>query len=125
MKNINSSHYKKGHIPWSKGKKLPHSLEHRRKISETLKRKKISPQLYYTEFTKKHREKLSKNNRHWIDGRSLIQYPSEFGKPLKNIVRKRDNYQCQICFRYENEIIKEHGKCLHIHHKDSNKNNNN
>lgn len=54
----------------------------------------------------------------WIDGRAYELYPREFSNELKEKIRKRDNYQCQICGKGEN------GKAHDVHHKDYNKKNN-
>lgn len=54
---------------------------------------------------------------HWKGGISKEPYPFNFDNALKELIRKRDNYKCQRCFR-----IQEKEK-LSIHHKDKNKNN--
>lgn len=48
------------------------------------------------------------------------EYGSEFDSALKERVRFRDNYKCQLCGCSQVE----NGKCLDVHHKDYNKKNN-
>ncbi len=52
------------------------------------------------------------NNPSYIDGLSR-EYPSEFNEELKESIRKRDNYTCQLCGKS--------GKC--VHHIDYDKEN--
>ncbi len=61
----------------------------------------------------------------WIDGRSFGEYGPEFNKEKKDWIRKRDNYQCQLCFKHQDELRDKHNKKykLHIHHIDYHKNN--
>ena len=63
-----------------------------------------------------------KNNSMWKDGRSFELYPSEFNETLKNKIRKRDNYACQLCFKTKKE---NNNNSLCVHHIDYNKKNNN
>ena len=58
------------------------------------------------------------NNANWLGGISFEPYGLEFNKELKNIIRKRDNFKCQICSK--KRIIKKHA----VHHIDYNKKNN-
>lgn len=53
----------------------------------------------------------------WKGGLSFLPYPPEFNVPLKEQIRIRDNYTCQLCGKQENGIK------LSIHHIDYNKNN--
>jgi len=58
------------------------------------------------------------NHWNWQGGLSFEAYPVEFNNKLKNTIRRRDGYTCQIC----NTIPKnEH---LAVHHIDYNKKNN-
>ena len=50
-------------------------------------------------------------------------YPQEFNDKLKQKIRKRDNYTCQICGMTEEEHIIVYGVNLSIHHIDYNKKN--
>lgn len=60
-----------------------------------------------------------RNNPSWIDGRSFLPYPVEFNRQLKELIRNRDNYQCQRCGCPEVENMEK----LSIHHIDYNKDN--
>jgi len=60
-------------------------------------------------------------NAMYIDGRSKEDYGFEFSESLKQIVRKRDNYKCQLC----NCTSLENNRELDVHHLDLNKSNNN
>jgi len=57
--------------------------------------------------------------------RLFRDYPEEFNDKLKEKIRKRDNYQCQLCGITEEEYIIVFGERLTVHHIDYNKNNNN
>ncbi len=58
---------------------------------------------------------IGEDNPAWLGGRSLEEYGEEFNKNLKQIILKRDDYKCVEC----NSRIH-----LLIHHKDTNKKNN-
>lgn len=76
-----------GHVPWNKGKE--HSKETKRKISNTLKRRKIEPKVKF----KSHR---GNKNPRWNGG--TVNY-------WKKQVLTRDDYTCQICGHREPEIM--------------------
>lgn len=66
----------------------------------------------------------------WQGGKSFEPYGVEFNKELKELIRKRDNYRCQECFRHQDELFKNtkagiRKYKLHAHHIDFNKQNNN
>lgn len=97
----NTHGFKKGHIPFNKGK--PHlrgkilSLEHRKKLS-------IS--------------KIGKNNPAWCGGISKTQpYNIDWTQTLKRSVREIDRYTCRICGKQQENIT------FHIHHIDYDKEN--
>lgn len=63
------------------------------------------------------RNKISgKNNHNWKGGLSFVEYPKEFDKKLKNLIKNRDLFFCQLC--HTEELNK-----LSIHHIDHNKKN--
>ena len=70
--------------------------------------------------TRQLREESHKGERNvaWRDGLSYEPYEPEFNDTLKEQIRKRDNYACQICGQLQNGIK------LHPHHIDYNKKNN-
>jgi hypothetical protein len=76
-------------------------------------------------FTKERKELLSKErigekNPNWKGGFIESPYPKEFNRRLKNLIKQRDNYTCQLC-----NSNKEQLKCLLVvHHIDYNKENN-
>lgn len=128
------NYFKKGHIPWSKGKRIseyekivcktckkdfealkcssriycsrkcmylgrphhPHSEETKRKIG-------ISNSIFFREYP----EKLPT----WNGGSSLRGYGKWF-KPLRELIRKRDNYTCKLCNKKQN------GEKFSVHHID-------
>lgn len=45
-------------------------------------------------------------------------YPSEFSDSLKEKIRSRDNYECQLCGMNEEEHILVWGSMLQVHHID-------
>ena len=99
-----------------------YSLKRNKKISKALKGKK---------FTKEHKEKISEKskerlkdptkNNNWRGGLSFELYGKDFNIHLKNKIRIRDNYTCQICKINQNKLNYK----LHVHHIDSDKLNNN
>lgn len=128
----------KGHIPWNKGKIGIYSEETRKSISQTLIK---NPVKYWKGkyFSEIHRENLSKshigkkqspetikkrikrgeNHYNWKGGISNEPYSFNFNEELKELIRRRDKYKCQLCGMPECENIKK----LCIHHIDYNKKN--
>jgi hypothetical protein len=51
-------------------------------------------------------------------------HPPDFSDSLKEKVRERDGYECVKCGMPQEHHRKQFGQALHIHHKDSNKRNN-
>jgi len=102
------------------GKK--HSEETIKKMSETHKGKKLSL---------KHKKKISEaekgiKNWNWRGGISFEPYGIEFNNSLKELIRERDKYRCQQCFRHQDELYDKNGKkySLNVHHIDYDKQNN-
>ena len=95
----------------SKAKKgKPFSEIHRSNLAATWQ----NPEVY----TKRSVSHKGDRNPQWRDGLSFEPYAPEFNDKLKEQIRKRDNYTCQIC------RIPENGIKLHPHHIDYNKKNN-
>jgi predicted RNA-binding Zn-ribbon protein involved in translation (DUF1610 family) len=67
--------------------------------------------------------KNPENHPLFIDGRSFEPYPLEFTESLKELIRKRDNHECQNCGLIEEESLIVFGHVLHVHHIDYNKQN--
>lgn len=90
------------------------------------KNQKISDfqKIYWTGEKRKERSNLyigkfvGNKNGNWNNGSSFLPYPPEFNKELKDYIKQRDMYMCQTpgCMEID---------CLHIHHIDYNKQNNN
>lgn len=109
-KTKNMHKFPKGNIPWNKDKTNVYSKEIRKKMSES------HIGLHRSIETKR---KLSKANRmdnhpQWKGGISFELYTFDFDKELRELIRKRDNYKCQICGMPECENIKK----LCVHHID-------
>lgn len=58
------------------------------------------------------------NHPNWQGGLSLEPYGADFSAALKQAVRQRDNFTCQLCGKPEN------GECHPVHHIDYDKKNN-
>ncbi len=58
-------------------------------------------------------------NYNWKGGISFEPYTIQFNRQLKELIRNRDNYQCQLCGMPECENIRK----LDVHHIDYNKKN--
>lgn len=94
-----------------------HSEESKEKMRENSARYwlgKIRPE--------KTRKKMSisrkgKNHWNWKGGISETPYPFDFNKKLKELIRERDNYTCQLCSKKQN------GRAYSVHHIDYDKNN--
>ena len=72
------------------------------------------------ELRKKYSKILSgKNNPNYKDGLSREPYPMQFNEKLKEKIRDRDNYKCQLCDCSEIE----NNRKLDIHHIDYDKQN--
>jgi len=61
----------------------------------------------------------------WQGGLSFEPYTDEFNDDLKQWVRSRDGYECQLCHMSEQEHIQTQGRVLSVHHIDYCKTNNN
>jgi len=116
LKLTDKGDFKKGHIPWNRGKKMTYKNpgERNKKIKENNARywlnKKRPP------FSKKWRENIGKSNKDekshfWIDGRTpeniKIRNSIEYRFWVEGNFA-RDNYTCQRCGQY--------GGKLRVHH---------
>ena len=63
------------------------------------------------------------NHFNWQGGISKDGYSYKFNNKLKQKIRKRDNYTCQICGITEEEHIIVYGRNLDVHHIDYDKQN--
>lgn len=67
---------------------------------------------------------INENHPNWRGGISNLPYSFDFNEELKELIRKRDNYQCQICGKKQIDLDSFHKK-LSVHHVDYNKVNQN
>lgn len=104
-----------------KGKPTWSSI-HRKEMSDIFKNR-ISPMKgkHHTLKTKEKMKESHKGKKHWNwqGGISLELYPEDWTDDLRESIRKRDNYVCQLCGLHQDEIDYR----LHCHHIDYNKNN--
>ena len=127
-------HFQKGCIPWNKGKKCPQisegltgrklSNEHRKEAIKNLMipRKGISQEGQF----KMGISPWNKNLKGvmptpWNKLEFREPYSYEFNNQLKEQIRARDNYECQLCNIKQEEM----NERLIVHHIDFDKNNNN
>jgi len=122
---------------------IPHTAKWRKSLSLAMKGKAPSQatkdgyQLYHQanpisnfkskQHTKHARQLMSKSQRKrladptnhpmWLGGISFIPYPVQFNDKLKEAIRSRDNYRCQICGRKQKDCYRK----LDIHHIDFDK----
>lgn len=61
------------------------------------------------------------NNGRWNNGSSNLPYSFNFNNELKEKIRKRDNYTCQLCGMIEEESLNIWNEVLNIHHIDYDK----
>lgn len=90
-----------------------HSPETRIKIAVKLTGMKASTETR----AKMSLSRLGEKNCQWLGGKSCEPYTPEFNEILRNRIRARDNYTCQLCGVLQN------GAKLDIHHIDYDKKN--
>lgn len=133
VQGVNSGSFKKGEhrsvgTEFKKGSKVNlgrfWSKESREKARKAKLGKKIS------EATRKKMSevhlriaKRGARSHNWRGGLSRKNYPSVFNNLLRERVRSRDNFVCQICLRTEKQELDETGFVLCVNHIDFNKNN--
>ncbi len=110
-----ATEFKKGIIPWNKGKT---KKEFSQLSNSGVKKGNIpwNKEKHHTEeANRKNREAhMGSKNVCWKGGKSFEPYTTEFNRQLKELIRQRDNYQCQKCGCSERENIQK----LCIHHID-------
>jgi hypothetical protein len=88
-----------------------------------IKRRFCSPQCYGKYISENH---LGTKAFNWRGGKKKSfhnPYDINFDVQLRDLIRKRDKYTCQICGISEKVSIVLYGRKLHIHHIDYNKSN--
>jgi hypothetical protein len=109
---------------FSEEAKVKIGLAHTGKIiSEETKKKNSKASLKMWE-NPEFKEAHSGENCHlWQGGISYLPYSSDWSKELKEQIRERDEYICQICLIPQNKFKNKYHKKLSIHHIDYNKKN--
>ena len=62
---------------------------------------------------------IGENNPNWQGGIGKLPYPFAFNNKLKELIRERDGYICQLCSKTQEE----NGRKLDIHHRNYDKDN--
>lgn len=68
-------------------------------------------------------ERKEKGNPNWQNGISFELYTQEFNNELKEKIRQRDNYTCQLCGKTQKQESKTRNRKLSVHHIDYDKEN--
>ncbi len=127
-KKVMSERLKGRDVYWIRGKKRPeHSKflkewwtpERRQLKSQQMKNFIISNPHYIQKYSN-----YGEKNPMWRGGIARRGY-KEFYQLLKDRIKKRDNFQCQLCGMSEEESIKQFKHRLGVHHIDYDKTNSN
>jgi hypothetical protein len=136
------NHARKGtHMSTEMKQKLSNSLkgrilseEHRRKIGLALKGRKLSPEalenmrigrakrVWHWNLESRLKASISHQGERsplWKGGVSYEPYTIDFGRTVKRIIRERDKYICQLCYKDIRNLTCDHA----IHHIDYDKKN--
>ena len=91
-------------IGWNKGKK--HTQETKRKMSEKQKGNKngFKKGIIPWNKGKKIMTMSLKNHWNWKGGKSFEPYSIDWTETLRRSIRERDNYICQLCSQYGNNV---------------------
>lgn len=92
--------------------------EHRRRNSESLKGRTFSED-HKQKISEYHADVSRNNNGRWVGGISFLPYCFKFNLRLKESIRKRDNYICQLCGKNQ-ETGKRKLSVHHIHYDKEN-----
>lgn len=110
---------------WNKGKKKS------KKWRENMSRRILGNKYRLDKTSKLSEEKRNliwgktlDKNPNWKGGKSFEPYSVEFNKSLKEKIKNRDNYICQLCNIKEQECKEKHGRVLAVHHINYNKQDN-
>jgi len=63
------------------------------------------------------------NHHNWQGGISNLPYPMSWTEQLKESIRKRDKYSCQLCGKKQEDLLEKLQKKLSVHHIDYDKKN--
>ena len=102
-----------------------HNIGHQKKSQKT--KEKIRKSLENRFLSEEHKRNIGKalegeKSFFWKGGISFEPYPIGWTNGLKESIRKRDNYVCQLCGIHQDELKGWYRK-LDIHHIDYDKNN--
>lgn len=64
-------------------------------------------------------DRTGSNNGRWKGGKSYGPYCHKFNEKLKEAIRKRDNYTCQLCGMHQDDSFRKHD-VHHIHYDKEN-----
>lgn len=93
------------------------------KLREAVRKRSADPQ-YITKLSESLKGKyMGSLASGWKGGISFSPYPVGFDRELKEKIRRRDGFQCMLCYVTEEESIKLWHRLLSVHHIDYNKNN--
>lgn len=138
----NISKAKKGNTPWNKGKKGIYSKETLKKMSKARKgcvstfkgkhhTKESKAKLRLQHLGMKYSEEVNikkglkgENNPAWLGGISKLPYAFDFNKELKEKIKQRDNFTCQLCGDIIPKRISQKERLV-IHHIDYDRKNSN
>lgn len=110
--------HKKGNKPWNKNKKgihLSKKSEFKKGFNPFNKGKKGWNNK--GTFKKGHMGMRLEKHPAWQGGKSFEPYTTDWTKTLRQSIRERDKYVCQICYEKQSD------KVLVVHHIDYNKQN--
>lgn len=117
--------FKKEHIPWNKGltKETDPRLKRQSKKQKGQRAWSKGLTKETDETVRKRGKKLKgkyigEKNPNWKGGISLEPYDISFNNELKEFIRHRDNYKCQLCGKPEIQQLKNIKRKLSIHHID-------
>lgn len=117
--DMKGNQWNTGKPSWNKGKNW--SKAFKKKVSISVKQLWATPEYRKRMVAIHNARKKGKMGLHynWKGGKSFEPYTVEFTKQLKKVIRTRDNFQCQQCYKLEKDCP----KALDIHHIDYNKEN--
>lgn len=107
--------YYKTHDVWNKGK--PFLVGERNPMYEKHHAEETKEKIRNSEY---HKNLSGENNPRWEGGISFEPYGPEFNDKLKEQIRKRDDYICQLCGAHQSKFK----RALDVHHIDYDKKNN-
>ena len=114
IRNFNITKEELYNLYWNK--KLPTT-----KISKMFNVDKGTILKYMKKYNIQRRKNAGKDHGCWMGGHGYEPYTLEFNERLKEKIRKRDNYECQECWKHQDDLKER----LSIHHINYNKKNNN